>query len=155
MLRAYYGYLAVPGRTFSEAIQHISFLDGLIPIETVLIRKARQCLPPLRVPTSRQDTEQNTQRIRAHLCRDKEKKDPLEAILQEATRPYCVEVCCLLREAPSTSEGSFFVSLTFDQHKELMQEFLRARPLSVAGHIPFSKSSPKHCGSRTRIDRCF
>lgn len=120
MLKGYYIHVhldfLIPEQSLRSAIQSLPFLQ-ICPIESILIRPSRIGFPLLTIPTSTQDTKENTTEI-AKIKRD----------------DCWVECCCHLREEPKLVQG-VVIQLTTDQYRSLVLEFKDSRPLFVKGRV--------------------
>lgn len=120
MLKGYYVHVHLdfftPEQSLRSAIKRLSFLN-LTPIESVLIRKSKPGIPLLAIPTSLDDTRENTREI--------EQMKPQQG---------WIECCCKLIKEPIVEQG-IVVQLTTEQYRDLVLEFRSSRPLYVKGRI--------------------
>lgn len=120
MLKGYYVYTRLnfftPEQSLRSAIKSLLFLD-LTPIESVLIRKSKPGVPLLSIPTSLDDTRENTREIE-----------------QTKYQEGWIECCCKLIKEPSVENGKI-VPLTIEQYRDLFLEFQSSKPLYIKGRI--------------------
>lgn len=120
MLKGYYVHVHLdfftPEQSLRSVIKRLSFLN-LTPIESVLIRESKPGIPLLAIPTSLDDTRENTREI-------------------EQMKPQrgWIECCCKLIKEPIVEQG-IVVQLTTEQYRDLFLEFRSSRPLYVKGRI--------------------
>ena len=121
-LRGYYIYtrvsLLTQDQSLRSAINSLLFLN-LSPIESVLIRKSLIGLPLLVVPTSLEDTKENTREMNQMKCNQ---------------QSLWIECCCHLIKAPTLDQG-IVVQLTSEQYRDLVFEFSSSRPLYIKGRM--------------------